>query len=131
MLNPYDKMRFLFRQMLHDLDGKFRARFVPYIQLHEFEGLLFSDISVFARNFTDGELDFRLLKEAVACSGSPEEINNGPATAPSERLKRAVKGYDKVVYGACLAAETGLEAIREKCVLFREWLERLETACVG
>ena len=24
-----------------------------------------------------------------------------------------------------------LEAIREKCVLFREWLERLETACVG
>ena len=129
--NPYDKMRFLFRQMLHDLDGKFRARFVPYIQLHEFEGLLFSDISVFARNFTDGELNFRLLKEAVACSGSPEEINNGPATAPSERLKRAVKGYDKVVYGACLAAEIGLEAIRERCVLFREWLERLETACVG
>ena len=122
----YDRMHFLFEQMSLDIDVNLRSRFVPYIQLHEFEGLLFSDISVFQNNFTKAELDFHLLEDAVNSCKTPEEINNGPATAPSERLKKAVKGYDKVVYGACLAYDIGLETIRKKCVLFNEWIERLE-----
>ena len=40
-------------------------------------------------------------------------------------MKSAVKGYDKVVYGACLASDIGLMTIREKCVLFNEWIEKL------
>ena len=121
----YDRMHFLFEHMSLDIDVNLRSRFVPYIQLHEFEGLLFSDISVFQNNFTKAELDFHLLEDAVNSCKTPEEINNGPATAPSERLKKAVKGYDKVVYGACLAYDIGLETIRKKCVLFNEWIERL------
>lgn len=125
--NIYDRMHFLFDKMSLDLDEELRPRFIPYIQLHEFEALLFSDISVFNRNFTSDELDFHSLEQAIKNVETPEEINNGPATAPSERLKKAIKGYDKVVYGACLASEIGLDTIREKCQLFNEWIEKLET----
>lgn len=123
----YDRMRYLFEQMSLDIDINLRSRFIPYIQLHEFEGLLFSDISVFPNNFTKDELDFSLLATAVKSAHTPEEINNGPNTAPSERLKRAIKGYDKIVYGSCLASDIGLKTIREKCILFNEWIEKLET----
>lgn len=125
--NVYDRMHFLFKQMSLDIDEKLRSRFVPYIQLHEFEGLLFSNISVFQNNFTKAELDFALLESAVNSANTPEEINNSPSTAPSERLKKAVIGYDKVTDGAFLALEIGLETIREKCILFNEWIEILET----
>lgn len=123
----YDRMRYLFEQMSLDIEINLRSRFIPYIQLHEFEGLLFSDISVFPNNFTKDELDFSLLETAVKSAHTPEEINNDPNTAPSERLKRAIKGYDKIVYGSCLASDIGLKTIREKCILFNEWIEKLET----
>lgn len=125
--NLYDRMNFLFKQMADDIEDALRPRFIPYIQLHEFEALLFSDISVFQKNFTKQELDFPILENAINSANSPEEINNGPNTAPSERLKKAIRGYDKVIYGACLASEIGLDTIRKKCMLFNQWIERLET----
>lgn len=124
--NIYKRMNFLFEQMSENIDEDLRSRFVPYIQLHEFEGLLFSDISVFQRNFAKEQLDYRQLEDAVNEFASPEEINNGPATAPSERLKKAVVGYDKVTDGDFLAMEIGLEIIRKKCSLFNNWIERME-----
>ena len=84
--------------------------------------LIFSDISVFKNNFTSDELQFSELEEAVKSADTPEEINNGPATAPSVRLMKAIAGYNKVVYGACLASEIGLTSIRSKCKLFDEWI---------
>lgn len=125
--NIYDRMHFLFEQMSLDIDENLRSRFIPYIQLHEFEGLLFSNIAVFQNNFTKQELDFQQLEDAINSVKTPEEINNGPATAPSERLKKAIKGYDKVVYGACLASDIGLNTMRGKCILFNEWVMKLET----
>ena len=68
------------------------------------------------------ELQFGELEEAVKSADTPEEINNGPATAPSVRLMKAIAGYNKVVYGACLASEIGLTSIRSKCKLFDEWI---------
>lgn len=124
--NLYDRMHYLFEQMLQDMDEKLRSKFIPYIQLHEFEGLLFSNISVFPDNFTKEQLDFKQLESAVNEFNTPEEINSSPATAPSERLKKTVSGYDKVTDGAFLAMEIGLEIIREKCILFNEWIGRLE-----
>lgn len=45
------------------------------------------------------ELQFGELEEAVKSADTSEEINNGPATAPSVRLMKAIAGYNKVVYG--------------------------------
>ena len=120
------KMKYLFDEMKKDIDLNLCSRFIPYIQVHEFEALLFSDISVFEKNFTQQELKMQLLKDAVASADTPEGINNGPNTAPSVRLMQAVEGYDKVVYGACLAYDIGLEKIREKCPSFNDWIQILE-----
>ena len=39
-----EKMKFLFDEMKKDIDSDLRSRFIPYIQIHEFEALLFSDM---------------------------------------------------------------------------------------
>lgn len=121
------KMEYLFQQMKSDLQEDIQERFVPYIQLHEFEGLLFSDISVFKNNFSKKECDFQAIESAIRDFSTPEEINNGPNTAPSVRLKNAIKGYEKDLYGGFLADDIGLPTIRKRCPLFNQWIERLES----
>ena len=125
-----DKMNGLFQDMLNDMPEELMNRFVPYIQLHEFEGLLFSDISAFRNNFMPAECDFDAIQLAIDEFENPEDINNKPETAPSSRLMSAVAGYDKVLYGTILAEETGLGTIRSKCPLFNSWIERIEEACL-
>ena len=101
-------------------------RFVPYIQLHEFEGLLFTDMNGF--NQIPG-CDAKVLEELKAIVDeypNPELINDGPDTAPSKRLKRIIPGYDKPLFGAFIALENGLNSIINKCPRFRNWLEILE-----
>ncbi|OQX97049.1 MAG: hypothetical protein B6I20_13495 [Bacteroidetes bacterium 4572_117] len=51
IVDKKERMTFLENAMADEVDESLRYRFVPYIQLHEFEGLLFSDISVFKENF--------------------------------------------------------------------------------
>ena len=127
-IEPYQtKMEYLFQQMAEDMQENLRSRFVPYIQLHEFEGLLFSDISAFKKNFSKKECDFQDIEFAISSFPTPEEINNGPNTAPSVRLKNAIKGYQKDIYGGFLADDIGLPTIRERCPLFNQWIERLES----
>lgn len=121
------KLDYLFMRMKLDIQENLQNRFVPYIQLHEFEGLLFSDISAFKKNFRKEECDFQAIESAIKDFSSPEEINNGPDTAPSVRLKKAIKGYQKELYGGILADDIGLKTIREHCSFFNQWIERLES----
>ena len=130
LVDSQDKMNGLFQDMLNDMPEELMNRFVPYIQLHEFEGLLFSDISAFRNNFMPAECDFDAIQSAIDEFENPEDINNKPETAPSSRLMSAVAGYDKVLYGTILAEETGLGTIRSKCPLFNSWIERIEEACL-
>lgn len=120
------KMDYLFHQMTMDMQESLRNRFIPYIQLHEFEGLLFSDITAYKKNFTKTECDFQAIESAIKDFPTPEDINNGPNTAPSVRLKNAIRGYEKDLYGGILADDIGLKTIRERCPLFNKWVERLE-----
>lgn len=129
IVNPQDKINSLFQSMKDDMSADLVSRFVPYIQLHEFEGLLFSDISAFRNNFLPSECDFDAIQAAIDGFETPEEINNKPETAPSSRLMAAIAGYDKVVYGTILAEEIGLVVIRSRCPLFNSWIERIEDAC--
>lgn len=124
--NRYSQLNFLEARMREDMPESLQVRFIPYVQLHEFESLLFSDIEVFRRNFMSCEVDMSKIEKAIQQVLSPEDINNGPHTAPSKRLEDAIAGYNKVVYGACLAEEIGLETIRAKCRRFNHWIEMLE-----
>lgn len=122
-----ERMHFLFLKMKEEFPAQLQSRFIPYIQLHEFEGLLFSDITVIQENFTTEEVDINALQNAVNQSINPEMINNHPNTAPSKRLVKAINGYEKVLYGNFLAMSIGLEKIKEKCPLFNEWINKLLT----
>jgi hypothetical protein len=101
------------------------SRFVAYVMMHEFEGLLFSDCDRFASGIGHPELASK-FSEIRSSFDSPEEINDSPQTAPSKRVVGLLPDYEKPVLGTMAVLEIGLAAIRSECPLFEEWLGRLE-----
>ena len=102
-----------------------QRRFVPYVVMHEFEGLLFSDPTRFARGIGRPNLSSEL--QAIRDDfDSPEEINDSPETHPSERIMELYQGYQKPLMGVLAVEEIGLDAIRGECPLFDRWVEKLE-----
>lgn len=101
-------------------------RFVPYIQLHEFEALLFSDPPAFARAIhqSSREHAFQSVRDSFP---TPEDINDGPDTAPSKRILRVCRSYRKVLNGTLAARAVGIDAMRRECPHFRHWLDQLAT----
>jgi hypothetical protein len=102
-----------------------QRRFVPFVVMHEFEALLFSDPDQFARAIGRGDLTAELHRIRQTFL-SPEEINDSPINAPSKRIERLIPGYEKVLSGIVAAVEIGLPTIRQQCSHFNDWLERLE-----
>ena len=100
-------------------------RFVPFVVMHEFEGLLFSDCVAFSQgiNRPDLAIRFRKIRENFA---TPEDINDSPNTAPSKRIEALVKGYQKPLLGVLAALEIGLDRIRTACPHFDGWMKQLE-----
>lgn len=100
-------------------------RFIPYVQMYEFEALLFSDPEKMASGMNQIELRQAFSKIADSF-GSPEHINNSAQTAPSKRIQNLVVGYEKPLLGTLAALEVGLETMRKQCVLFDAWLRCIE-----
>lgn len=102
-------------------------RFTPYIQLHEFEALLYCDLSTLTHRLSGSERALKNLAQEVAHL-APEAINEGETTAPSKRLIRHLPIYEKskVRVGAPAAAAIGLPVLRQKCPHFGAWLTHLE-----
>lgn len=99
-----------------------KNRFLPYIEMHEFEALLFSDADILAEKT---EMDVSLVRKIIKDYDNPEEINDDPAKAPSKRLE-AIKGYRKVAMGKTVSDAIGIEGIRRQCPHFNNWLTKLE-----
>lgn len=100
--------------------------FLPYLQLHEFEALLFCDPAKFAI-WTDDEGSVATLETIKAQFDSPESINNDPNTAPSKRILATVPGYQKTLHGPIIAEDIGLDTIRRQCHHFDQWLRKIES----
>ena len=101
-------------------------RFVPFVLMHEFEALLFSDCAGFCRGIGLPSLE-PALKAVRDEFPTPEDINDSPFTAPSKRVKQLVPNYEKPLLGALAALEIGLDCIRTECPHFHRWLEQLES----
>lgn len=101
------------------------VRFIPYLQLHEFEGLLFSDPAAFAQGINQLNLagQFQSIRESFP---TPEDIDDSPNTAPSKRVLQLCPSYRKVLNGTQAAAAVGIDTMRRECPHFRDWLDRLE-----
>lgn len=109
------------------LEGEYGpSRFIPYVIMHEFEGLLFSDCNRFAEGISQPGLaaSFQAIRNAF---GTPEEINDSPVTAPSKRVMALLPGYEKVLFGTLAAMHVGLDAIRTECPNFSAWVTSLES----
>ena len=113
----------LVAEMGHRFDSD---RFVPFVVMHEFEGLLFSDCASFSRGIYRAELQgsFQEIRDGF---NTPEDINDSPITAPSKRVKELVPGYEKPLLGVLAVLEIGLSRIREQCPHFDRWLKQLES----
>jgi len=132
-LNGEQKALHVESAMLEDvaaeMGGRFDVRrFVPFVVLHEFEGLLFSDCAAFSRAVDRPDLE-AALSDIRNQFATPEDINDSPVTAPSKRVLRLIGGYDKPFHGPLAAIEIGLDSIRRECPHFDRWLARLESAC--
>ncbi|MDV3498922.1 DUF4276 family protein [Elizabethkingia anophelis] len=119
--------------MKEDLEsnGINTKNFIPYIQLHEFEALLFSSNKGFDFQY-DNEDILRELKCIAPRYDTPESINDSPKTAPSKRiiniLDKYGEKYEKVIDGEAIARIIGIETIMEQCPRFRKWVEMLISA---
>jgi len=98
-------------------------RFIPYIEMHEFEALLFSDADILADKTG---IDETLIRKIVEEYDNPEEINDDPANAPGKRLESLNDGYRKVAMGKTISEAIGIIAIRRQCPHFNDWLTKLE-----
>ena len=98
----------------------------PYVQKHEFEGLLFSDPTAFRVLMQVRHSDIQALSAVRKRFKTPEDINDNPGTAPSKQIAYVVPRYRKRLHGPEVARATGLPTIRAQCPRFDAWLTRLE-----
>jgi hypothetical protein len=110
--------------ILKDL-GESGWRFIPFVVMHEFEGLLFSDCHALAKTVDRPDLRSVFQNILAQADGNPEMINDSPETHPAERLKRLCS-YKKPLHGRMAAEDIGIEAIRVACPHFASWIETLE-----
>ena len=125
LVNPYHKIECIEKALAEDIKDD---RFIPYIQLHEFEALLFSDLDAFLSIYDDKKQAIESLKTVLSqlpYNGNPELINEKRETAPSRRIKKEIPAYDKTI-GSLLADSISIDVICSKCKHFHEWLTKLE-----
>lgn len=100
-------------------------RFIPFLALHEFEAWLFSSHDELPRTVSVAEKqpDFQAIRDAV---DTPEDINDGPTTAPSKRIEALFPTYRKTLHGPLTAQRIGLDRIREECPHVETWFRQME-----
>ncbi len=116
-------------------DNNLKKRFIPYLQVHEFEALLFGDRDILAQTIETTPkkpvLKPRDISSILSRFPNPEEINDNPHTAPSKRLygseqRTAKNTTSKVVFAQDVTKAIGIDKIRDRCPHFNQWLCKLE-----
>jgi hypothetical protein len=121
--DPHARVVFLEQAFAEDIGS---SRFIPNLQLHEFEAILFTDIGRLRLYYPKHDSQIAALETEASHYANPELINEGATTAPSKRILRAVPQYEKVLAGSLIAIDLGLSLIRPSCTHFHEWIAKLE-----
>lgn len=101
-------------------------KFRPYLELHEFEAMVFVSPDEIIKTMIKPEKaeEINDIKNQFT---SPEEIDDGPKTAPSKRLERIFPSYRKTLHSTMITSKIGLENIRSECKHFDNWVKMIET----
>lgn len=119
----FKRAQYLEEQFSKNID---QTKFIPNLIIHEFEGLLYSDLEAFS-DVIDGSITaIDNLKNETKSFLSPEHVNESQETAPSKRIKKHFPKYEKIIDGSLISLKIGLDVIRSKCVHFNEWMKKLE-----
>ena len=118
----YERVAYLEQALASDIG---HTRFRPYLQLHEFEAIVFASPAEVALALAGGKKEAELTRIRRAF-GSPEEIDDDPTGAPSKRLQALFPEYQKALHGPLVARRIGVERIRSECRHFDQWLTFLE-----
>ena len=125
--NGLQKALFLENKLKEEFSAT--RKFIPYIQLHEYEALLLVNTasihSAFINLYNANTL--KHLDSDIA-GLQPEEINQGQHSAPSKRIIKYYPIYedDKPVWGSLIAQDIGIDRMRQACPHFNNWLMILE-----
>lgn len=122
--DPYEKVKILESKFEEEINDR---RFIPYIQLHEFEALVFSKPDMIKYEYYGRETEVSKLTGMLNEKGNnPELINDSSLTAPSKRIEFLIPEYDKVNSGVLILKAIGIDHIRNLCKHFNDWLIKLE-----
>ena len=125
--DPYQRVAVLERALAADINGELNdTRFIPYIQLHEFEALILADPGKLDAEFLEYERPIQRLVDMVAREGgNPELIDDGENTAPSKRIIAEIPEYEgkKATSGPIVAARIRIPTLLQRCRHFAEWVE--------
>lgn len=102
-------------------------RFIPYVQLHEFETLLLVDLDRLKVMYPNRKTSIDHLKKKIN-NENVELINEGKETAPSKRIIAAIPDHkgQKSTVGPIIAHDIGIEMLKKNCQHFYEWVTKLE-----
>jgi Domain of unknown function (DUF4276) len=115
------KAQYMQDQLNNDIN---RRNFFPFIMAHEFEALLFADVSKFSAWTTPPVV--ASLSATRSKFSTPEDINDSVTTAPSKRILIAMPTYQKTLHGPQIAANIGLNTLTAECPHFQDWIHKLE-----
>ena len=121
--DPFERVECLEAGFGQDIDHR---RFIPYIQVHEFEALLFAEPRKFEIAFPGETSKIDDLISICREFSSPEHIDDGCDTAPSKRILQVFSDYKKTVAGPEISAQIGMAALRRECQHFDGWVRRIE-----
>lgn len=118
---PYERVQLLEEAFRDDIGDE---RFIPYIQLHEFETLILSDPEALLLEYFEHQRAVDQLVALLEEKKNAELINT--EQAPSKRILALIPEYDKCSVGVDVVNKIGIGKLKECCNHFREWLQRLE-----
>lgn len=128
-LNNYDdcysRVEHIERSILIDINND---KFIPYLQLHEFESFLFVEPSQTVERLLNpmSNLLYEINKIKTKFLGNPELINDNQATSPSKRIKQLYPDYDKLIDGIDVLKSIGIHNIISECKHFRDWIDKIK-----
>ena len=122
--NCYLRVQFLEDQFSLDINS---TKFLPYLQLHEFEALVFASEDKLPATFISVPTKIAQVTAINKSFASPEEINENPLSAPSKRLKSIFPAYQKTFHSQLILSQVNIDDIRSKCSHFNSWLSKLES----
>lgn len=124
----YDKIHHLEQELSKEIADE---RFISYIQLHEYEALVFAGLGFLEMEYpTSSSLrkGMNYLCDILKKAGNNPELVN-TTMAPSKHIVKAlgnIHHYNKPKIGSVVAGKVGVAVLKSTCRHFGEWIDKLE-----